>query len=312
MKILVTGGHGFIGHHLVKALIDLGHEVIVVDNHDTYNTMSDYELEKIINERIAYIGDHKWELGDISEYVINDKYDIIYHLAGYPRQYETALNPRRAWLVAKNGLARVINAPQDNLQRVIYISTSMIYGNFENGVVESAETKPISEYGKFRQYCELQLKRWSNLSGISYTIVRPSAVYGPRDTRKRIVGKFLDRAMNNENLELKGGSEVLDFTYVDDLVSGLVKCLSDEAKNQIFNITRSDSKHRTIEDLAKIVKEVTKSNSLLEYQHRDLSFPKRGNLSIENAMNKIDYKPVVDLEEGIKRTYEWTKRFYGK
>ncbi len=188
----------------------------------------------------------------------------------------------------------------------------MIYGNFENGVVESAETKPISEYGKFRQYCELQLKRWSNLSGISYTIVRPSAVYGPRDTRKRIVGKFLDRVMNNEALELKGGSEVLDFTYVDDLVSGLVKCLSDEAKNQTFNITRSDSKHRTIEDLAKIVKEVTNSNSLLEYHPRDWSFPKRGNLSIENAMNKIDYKPVVDLEEGIKRTYEWTKRFYGK
>jgi nucleoside-diphosphate-sugar epimerase len=138
-----------------------------------------------------------------------------------------------------------------------------------------------------------------------YTIVRPSAVYGPRDVEDRVVSKFFMAAMRNDVLKVHGKNEKLDFTYVDDTASGIVQAsLNKSSTRQTYNITRG--KARTLLEAAELITQIVGAGKI-RITHKDEDFPSRATLSIDAAKRDFIFNPTIDIEEGFQRYYEYLK-----
>ena len=178
-------------------------------------------------------------------------------------------------------------------------------GNFYGMREDWNQMQPKSDYGIFKLASEDIVKRHCKEHNIEYTIVRPSAVYGPRDIIDRVVPKFLLQAANNETIYVNGDSSI-DFTHMDDFIKGMVQCvLNDNAADETFNITRERS--RTLVEAATVAIEVTNSNSQIKIAEHNEAFGKRGSCSNTKARNLLGYDPIIDIEEGFADTWEWLR-----
>ena len=174
----------------------------------------------------------------------------------------------------------------------------MVYGNFDGKMVnEETPCNPIGIYGALK-YSGEKLVAYNQVFDLPYTIIRPSALYGERCVSRR-VGQVLENALQGKNLTLNGdGLEKLDFTYISDLLQGVIKTIeSPKSKNQVFNITFGEGNE--ILKMANIVLEHFPKIKI-EYLPRDNLVPERGALSIEKAKELIDYRPQYPLEVGIQ------------
>ena len=191
------------------------------------------------------------------------------------------------------------------VKKFVYISSSMVYGNFTDNVTEDAICNPQGQYGIMKLAGEWLVKDYTRQGHFDHVILRPSAVYGPYDVEDRVISKFLLTSMRNQTLKVNGPDESLDFTYVDDAADGIVAAsLSENTNNKTYNITKSHS--RTLLDAAKLaISIVGKGN--IEIKNRDKDFPSRGSLNIDRARKDFDFDPKVDVEEGFQIYYEWLK-----
>ena len=311
MKFLVTGGAGFIGHNVVRLLEQQGHECIVIDTCTDYGFIPKEELTYLIDQRLKRIN-AKVRSIDIREDTFVDTIfkvyepDVVIHMASFPRQKVVEQNPRLASDVMSNGLINLLEKSKKyNVCKFVYISSSMVYGDFTADVLEAHPCRPQGQYGIMKLMGEKLVEDYHRLGAFDYTIIRPSAVYGEWDVEDRVVSKFMTTAMRGETLKVKGADEVLDFTYVEDTAQGIVLAATkDIANGKVYNITRSDEKQYTLKDAAELaIKIAGKGN--LELADRDLSFPKRGRLSIMRAQRDLGYIPQVDVEQGFQRYYDW-------
>jgi nucleoside-diphosphate-sugar epimerase len=236
--------------------------------------------------------------------------DTVIHLASFPRQKVVSQNPVVASEVMSTGLINLLEAARiHQIKRFVYISSSMVYGDFDTDVTELAECNPIGQYGIMKYMGEKLVEDYARQYGFESVIIRPSAVYGEWDVEDRVVSKFMLGAMRGDTLKVKGAGEVLDFTYVEDAAQGIVQAaLSTAAANKIYNITRSSERQYTLRDAAELAIRIAGSGSI-EIQDRDLNFPKRGRLNIDRAINDFGYSPAVNVEEGFQRYYEWFKKY---
>ena len=309
MKILVTGGQGLIGHNVVNRLECLGHEVSIIDNQTTYGLIPKEELWYLLSERGKKINSEVW-LKDICDKQAIDHIfgieepEIVIHMASFPRQKVVNVNPALGSKTMSEGLLNLLEAcDKYEVRKFIYISSSMVYGDFTDDVKEDYECKPQGQYGILKLAGEWLVKDYSRRTNLVHTIIRPSAVYGPLDVEDRVISKFILNAMRGDTLRVNGAGETLDFTYVDDAADGIVAAsLSDNTENKTYNITKSHSV--TLLEAANLaVKIVGKGN--VEVRGRDLDFPSRGALNIDAARKDFGYNPKVDVEEGFQRYYEW-------
>jgi nucleoside-diphosphate-sugar epimerase len=195
------------------------------------------------------------------------------------------------------------SAKRHGVERVVYISSSMVYGNFEDDVLEDAECNPQGQYGIMKLAGEAIVKDYHRRGAFEYAIVRPSAVYGPLDVEDRVVAKFMLTAMRGGTLRVNGASETLDFTYVDDAADGIVAAATRiMARNNTYNITKSHSVS-LLEAAERIVRLVGKGT--VEVRDRDADFPSRGALNIDRARTILGYDPKVDVDEGFQSYYDW-------
>ncbi len=311
MKFLVTGGAGFIGHNVVRILEQQGHECIVVDTCTDYGFIPKEELTYLINERSKRFNARIRSI-DIRESQFVDtifktyKPDVVIHMASFPRQKVVEQNPLLASDVMSSGLVNLLEKSKKyNVKKFVYISSSMVYGDFTADVLEAHPCKPQGQYGIMKLMGEKLVEDYNRLGAFDYTIIRPSAVYGEWDVEDRVVSKFMTMAMRGETLRVKGADEVLDFTYVEDTAQGIVLAATkDSANGKIYNITRSDDKQYTLKDAAELAIRIAGKGSL-EIADRDLSFPKRGRLSIMKAQRDLGYTPQVNVEQGFQRYYDW-------
>jgi nucleoside-diphosphate-sugar epimerase len=311
MKFLVTGGAGFIGHNVVRILESQGHECIVIDTCTDYGFIPREELTYLINERSKRFNARIRSI-DIREGQFVDtifktyKPDVVIHMASFPRQKVVEQNPLLASDVMSNGLINLLEkSKQYAVRKFVYISSSMVYGDFTADVLEAHLCKPQGQYGIMKLMGEKLVEDYHRLGAFDYTIIRPSAVYGEWDVEDRVVSKFMTMAMRGETLKVKGADEVLDFTYVEDTAQGIVLAATlDKANSNIYNITRSDDKQYTLKDAAELAIRIAGKGSL-ELADRDLSFPKRGRLSIMKAQRDLGYTPQVGVEQGFQRYYDW-------
>ncbi len=311
MKVLVTGGAGFIGHNVVRILESQGHECIVIDTCTDYGFIPKEELTYLINERSKRINARIRSI-DIREGQFVDtifktyKPDVVIHMASFPRQKVVEQNPLLASDVMSNGLINLLEKSKKySVKKFVYISSSMVYGDFTADVLEAHTCRPQGQYGIMKLMGERLVEDYHRLGAFDYTIIRPSAVYGEWDVEDRVVSKFMTMAMRGETLKVKGADEVLDFTYVEDTAQGIVLAATlDRANSQIYNITRSDDKQYTLKDAAELAIKIAGKGDLI-VADRDLSFPKRGRLSIMKAQRDLGYSPQVNVEQGFQRYYDW-------
>ena len=310
MKFLITGGSGFIGHNVVNILESQGHECYVIDTETDYGFIPRAELDYLIANR------HKRIKAKIRKIDIRDtefidtilrtyNIDTVIHMASFPRQKVVEQNPLLASDVMSNGLISIEASRKNNVKKFVYISSSMVYGDFTADVLEAHTCRPQGQYGIMKLMGEKLVEDYNRLGAFDYTIIRPSAVYGEWDVEDRVVSKFMTMAMRGETLKVKGADEVLDFTYVEDTAMGIVLAATqDIANSKIYNITRSEQRQWTLKDAAELAISIA-GNGRLEIAGRDLSFPKRGRLSIMRAQRDLGYAPKVDVEEGFQRYYDW-------
>jgi nucleoside-diphosphate-sugar epimerase len=309
-KLLVTGGMGLIGHNVVQRLNRLDHFVSIIDNETNYGIIPQAEIDYLMEERGMKIGcQHLYkasiESADTIDYVIRvQQPEVIVHMASFPRQKVVNANPAHGADVMMRGLINMLeSAKRYGVRRFVYMSSSMVYGDFADQVTEDAPCNPIGQYGIMKLAGEWLVKDYARRTGMEYVILRPSAVYGPLDVEDRVVAKFMLRAMRGQVLSVNGASETLDFTYVDDAADGVVAAaLEAGAANDTYNITKSHSVSllQAAEMIVKIV-----GSGTIECRDKDADFPSRGALNINKARQILGFDPKVDVLEGFQNYYHW-------
>ena len=293
---------GLIGHNVVQRLEAKEHEVVIVDIMTNYGIIPQDELEYLLDERHKKIQTQDIYRTDISDawafdrVVEEHKPNVIIHMASFPRQKVVNANPAWGARVMMEGLINVCeSAKKHKVERVVYISSSMVYGDFEDQVLEDDPCNPIGQYGIMKLSGEDLVKDYQRRGAFDYAIIRPSAVYGPLDVEDRVVAKFMLTAMRGGVLRVNGVSETLDFTYVDDAADGIVAAATRVmSANKTFNL---------LEAAEMIVKIVGKGT--IETRDKDADFPSRGALNIDRAKTILGYDPKVDVEQGFENYYNW-------
>ena len=311
-KILVTGGLGLIGHNVVRRLLNLGHEVSITDTQTNYGLVPQDELDYLMGERRAKIPEmdlrtHRIDIADhagIDWLVKHYQPDTVIHMASFPRQKVVNVNPMMGSRAMSEGLLNLLEAAKNNhVCKFIYISSSMVYGDFTDDVTEDAQCRPQGQYGIMKLAGEWLVRDYSRRGLFDHVIIRPSAVYGELDVEDRVISKFLLTAMRGGILKVNGATETLDFTYVGDAADGIVAAaLSTTANDQTYNITKSHS--WSLLDAANLAVRIVGRGSV-EVRDKDTDFPSRGALNIDAARRDFGYDPKVDIEEGFQRYYEW-------
>lgn len=309
MTILVTGGLGLIGHNVVKKLEQKGHSVVIADTQTNYGVIPIPEVEYLITERKKHIITDKIYQIDISDDIGIDslfrlhKPNIVIHLASFPRQKVVNANPCLGSRAMSEGLLNLLEKSKKyNVDRFVYTSSSMVYGDFKDFVTEDTVCRPQGQYGIMKLAGEWLIRDYQR-HGINHTIFRPSAVYGPLDVEDRVISKFLLTAMRGGVLKVNGINETLDFTYVDDAANGIVQAIETEKTlNKTYNITKSHSK--TLLSAAELAVKLT-GRGTIEIREKDADFPSRGALDITAARRDFGFDPKVDIDEGFEIYCQW-------
>jgi len=325
-KILLIGGCGFIGHNLALHLKKKGFSVFITDSLSVNNVLSftdsDIKNKKlytsILNNRIELLNKNEINLivQDARDYhAISKVYgdinpDIIIHLAAVSHANKSNKDPHSTFDHSFRTLENTLDFAKNKKTHVIYLSSSMVYGNFDSeDVNEEMPCKPIGIYGTLKYSGELLVKAYNQVFDLPYTIIRPSALYGERCVSRRVGQIFIENAIQGLDITINGdGEEKLDFTYIEDLIEGIGLCCEKEgAKNQTFNLTYGDS--RKINELTEILKKEFPDIKIF-YKEREKFMPERGTLDVSKAKKLLGYKPINPIEKGYVKYISWYKNFW--
>lgn len=328
-KVVLIGGAGFIGHHLALELVRRGADVHVIDGLQVNNLLSlmndgaehrDLYM-RMVNERLdlmraAGVVLHPQDARDyhaMSRLIAgNIKPNIIIQLAAVAHAGRSNKDPFSTFDHSLRTLENALDIARGcDLERFVFLSSSMVYGNFETETVtEDHPLNPIGIYGALKLSGEKIVIAYNQVFGMPYTIIRPSALYGARCVSRRVGQVYIETALENGTLRVDGdGGERIDFTYIDDLVAGICGAVSSpEAKNQIFNLTHGDA--RSIKQLVGVIREHF-PNVKVENVPRDNLMPFRGTLSVDKARRLFGYAPVNPIEVGMPKYIAWYREFTG-
>ena len=310
MKIVVTGGAGFIGSHLVEKLSELGHAITIIDNFDP---LYDPEIKR---ENITGIKKkYKIKLfeNDITNKTALDKifklgnYDKIIHLAakaGIRQSLKDPVNYSRVNIQGTVNLLELSN--KYNIEHFIFASSSSVYGEGIEAPFKETETKliPISIYASTKIAGELLCKNYSELYNINITCLRFFTAYGPRQRPEMAIHKFTGQLFNDEPIEVFGkGKLERDFTYIDDIVDGITKSIDKIFKFEIFNLGRG--KKVDLNYMIKLIQEYSDKKAKIVYKPVPTGDVPLTFADITKAKNILGYDPSINIEEGIKKFMLW-------
>ena len=303
-KVAVTGGSGFIGSHVVDALIDAGHQVTVIDHrvrpHRADVGYEDVDLMDLSSVLAATRGmEHVFHLAAVSNVNYAYKYPV----------YTTALNVM--------GTAHVMEAARINGAKRVYLaSTVWVYNGAPSGK-PADETVPFYLEGAGHIYtstkmaAEMICHNYHQLYQVPFTVLRYGIPYGPRMREELLIPIFLKKALNGQALTVSGkGDQYRNFVYVRDMAEAHVLAMKDAAANQTYNL--EGRRKVTVLEVAEGLKKLVGDQVKIEFTpERPGDFGGK-EISAEKARRDLSWQPSVEFEDGLKRTVEWFRQKWGK
>ena len=306
-RILITGGAGFIGSHLCERLLNEGNDVICLDN---FFTGSKDNIRHLLDNNRFELVRH-----DITkEYFI--EVDEIYNLAcpASPPHYQ--YNAIKTIKTSVLGMINMLGLAKRCKAKILQASTSEVYGDpLIHPQVESywGNVNPIgirSCYDEGKRCAETLMMDYHRQNKTDIRIVRIFNTYGPNMDLNdgRVVSNFIVQALKNEDITIYGdGSQTRSFCYVDDLIDGMIKMMNNK-KGFIGPVNLGNPSERTILDFAKLIIKLTNSSSKIIYKPLPLDDPSKRQPDISLAEKELNFKPKVDIEEGLIKTIEYFKK----
>ncbi|MCX5884671.1 MAG: NAD-dependent epimerase/dehydratase family protein [Proteobacteria bacterium] len=294
MKVLVTGGSGFIGSHVVDKLRDKGVDVRIYDMiMPTFCKNIEYYQGSILDDMTLGMAMHG--------------IDAIFHLAAVADVKDVFESPHYSEAINVRGTINILEAARRSKIRVIYGSTTWVYSDTQGKKVDESTPlqAPFHLYTATKLAGEYYCKNYSNLYGIETTILRYGIPYGPRARDGAVVPIFVGKALKGEPLTIAGdGSQFRKFVYVEDLAEGNVLALKSIAKNKIYNLDGNEqvSIRQIAETIQKLIGDVK-----IEYIPARTGDFSGKEISSELAKNELGWEPKVRFEEGVRRYIEWYK-----
>ena len=312
MKLLVTGGAGFIGSHLIERLISENHNVWCLDN---FNTYYDPAIKWRNIETIRQHADFKLIKGDIlddsllNQIFTENQFDVIVHLAARAGVRPSVEQPKLYEEVNIRGTMNILEmAKEHNIKKVVIASSSSVYGNNKKIPFSESDAvdNPISPYAATKKACELLSYTYFALYDISITNLRFFTVYGPRQRPDMAIHKFTKLIDHGEPIVIYGdGTAKRDFTYISDILDGIMKSIEKCDRYNIYNL--GESNVIELMDIVNIIENnLNKKANIIKYP------PQPGDVlityaDISRARKDLGYKPSVNIEEGISSFTRWYK-----
>lgn len=314
--ILITGAAGFIGFHITRSLLDRGDQVIGLDNLNDYYDVALKEdrlkqLERY--ENFTFIKGDLTDFDEIEAIFKKNQIDVACNLAAQVGVRNSIINPFVYQKSNVEGFLNIIElSKRHNIDNFVYASSSSVYGN--NKKVPFSESdpvdNPISLYAATKKADELIAHSYSHLFGLNCTGLRFFTVYGPWGRPDMAIFKFTRAIIEGDEIELYNfGNMKRDFTYIDDVVHGIVASIDTPMRYEIFNLGNSNTVE--LEYLVKCLEKelgITAKKKLLPLQAGDML---ETYADISSANDKFGFEPKVGIDEGIRKFVEWYRLHYG-
>lgn len=301
MKVLITGGSGFIGSHVVDVLLEQGHEVTI---YDTESPRFNQKCKSVLAD-----------VTDLDTLKKNTKgFDIIYHLAAEANVNRFFEKPIYSNSITSSSTLNVLQAARENnVKRVILASTEWIYGSVEGNENEqiTEETifaqNPDHLYTSSKIAAELFCKNYKTLYGVNYTIMRYGIPFGERARPETVTPIFLSKILKGDEITIHGdGSQTRQFIYVRDLAEGNAACMKAEGENQIFNINGREK--ITVIGIVRTLEEILNKKAKVKFIEDRKGNYKGRFISSEKAERLLGWKPKRTYREAMEN---YVKSFIG-
>jgi dTDP-glucose 4,6-dehydratase len=304
MRVVVSGGAGFLGSHLCEALLDRGDHVVCLDD---LSTASRDNITHLLDRPTLQV-----VKTDVSAEVnVAGPVDVVAHLASPASPSDYHRRPVETLAVGSRGTENMLRLAHRYRARFVLASTSEVYG--EPLVHPQPEeywgnvnpVGPRSVYDEAKRFAEALSMAYRRSVGANVGVVRIFNTYGPRMRPHdgRVVSSFITQALNGQPLTIYGdGGQTRSFCYVDDLIRGIVAMLVCDEPGPV---NLGNPTEYTVKQLAELVLQITGSSSTLEHHPLPLDDPTRRRPSIARARERLAWRPEVPIEEGLRRTVEW-------
>ena len=309
--MLVTGGAGFIGSHLIERLLAEGYEVTCLDN------FSDYYDPAVKRENIRpFLKNKKFTLLEadirdkeaLQKLFRKFKFDKIIHLAAQPGVRLSLDKPDLYMDINARGTLNILEMVKEfSIKSLIFGSSSSVYGATKAiPFTEDGELKPISPYGVSKRTGELLCAAYHHLNKIPTVILRFFTVYGPRQRPDMAIHKFVRLIDEGKKICLYGnGQSKRDYTYVEDIIDGVVSILDRDFDFETFNLGNSEP--ISLRHLISIIESCMGKKAVIEHLPEQPGDPFMTYASIEKSGRLLNYRPKLKIEEGIRHFVEWYK-----
>lgn len=298
--ILITGGAGFIGSHLVDEL-HKHNKVIILDNFSTGR------LDNIpFHENIKF---YQADLNnDPISWIFNShEIDLIYHYAATVGVQLTEENPTRVLDDLKGTFSLLEQARTHNVKKILFASSSEVYGDTKEKMIEEGPVNPQTPYQITKLATEHIITEYCREQGIDNTNLRIFNVYGPRQRQDFVITRFIQQALNNENITIHdGGTHTRDFVYVKDHVKLAIKAMETQNTNHT-TINIGNGKPTTIKQLAETIKTLTQSKSEITHTKPKNNYIQNRQPDTKLMKTLLQNIPTTTLEDGLQHTIKWIK-----
>jgi len=317
-KILLTGGAGFIGSHVAQQLLERGDSVIIIDNmNDGYHkTIKEHNCSLLFNtdknNNLLFYAIDICDSEAMEIICMQEQPDVICHLAARAGVRQSINDPHEYFRSNNNGTLSIFEvARKCGVPHIVSASSSSVYGVRENGPFR--ETDPVdkqsSPYGMTKRCGELLAYVYHHLFGISITSLRFFTVYGPRGRIDMAPFIFMDAIDHAIPITVFGdGNAIRDFTYIDDIVDGIIKAIDTPLGYEIINLGRGEPV--VLRDFITIIENIIDRKAIIEYVSSFAGDVPQTHADIEKAKNLLGYVPQTSLLAGIEKMYTWYKNEY--
>jgi len=313
MNLLVTGGAGFIGSNLIDRLLKDGHTVVCIDNFDDYYNPSIKEQNisgALLNDRFVIVRGDIRDVSALEKCFSNISIDVVIHLAARAGVRPSLVNPELYYDVNVIGTLRLLEAMKKwNVTRLVFGSSSSVYGN--NNHVPFSETdsvdRPVSPYAASKKAGELLCYTYHELYKFDLYCLRFFTVYGPRQRPEMAIHHFVKKILAGDRITLFGdGSSQRDYTFIDDILDGVTKCLNNLKGYEIINL--GESQTISLVDLITVIENLTGKKARIDWKPMQPGDVTRTFADITKARKILGYNPQYHVADGIKIFIEWYQK----